>query len=207
MVNFLALLGWHPKDDQELMSREKLISSFDLSRVQKGGAVFSAEKLEWMNGAYLRALPIAALADRLVAFVSPAWIKPRNRFERVVEVERERLKKLSEFSERASLYFTEPRYAPSLLLWKGMLRTVARDNLLVARQALCGVSKQAFTRPSVDAALRPVIMERGRGEVLWPLRVALSGLAASPSPAELAYALGREETLRRLEVGIEKLSE
>lgn len=207
MVNFLALLGWHPRDDQELMSREKLIASFELSRVQKGGAVFNAEKLEWMNGAYLRALPITALADRLAPFVPPAWVEPRNRFERVVEVERDRLKKLSEFPERASLYFTELAYESSLLLWKEMPRTAAKENLLAAREALRGITESEFTCDSVDAALAPVTAERGRGEVLWPLRVALSGLAASPSPAELAYALGPEEALRRLAAGIAKLSE
>ncbi len=207
MVNFLALLGWHPKEDRELMTPEELISSFDLSRVQKGGAVFNADKLEWMNGTYLRALPIAVLTERLVAFVPPAWTEPRDRFERVVATERERLKKLSEFSERAALYFTELEYSASLLLWKDMTRTSARDNLIAVDKALRAISEETFTRESVDAALLPVTAERGRGETLWPLRVALSGLVSSPSPAELAYALGREETLRRLELGIAKLSE
>ena len=205
MRNFLALLGWHPVHDEELLDLDALVSEFSLERVQKGGAVFNPEKLEWMNGVYLRTLSVEALMEYLVPLTPPAWQADREFLYRVVAVERERLKRLGEFTERASFYFTLPSYDPALLVWKQTPIAAIRENLAAVREALRSIPRATFTRTAVDAALEPVVAARGRGEVLWPFRVALTGQGASPGPLELAEVFGADETMRRLSAALDRI--
>ena len=205
VLNFLVLLGWHPVQDREIISLPDMIKEFSLKRVQKGGAVFNPEKLDWLNGAYLRALSPTALTDRLLDFLPPALFPDRTFLEKAVMLERDRMKKFSEFTTLAAFLFKLPDYPPSLLIWKQNHPAVTKRILESLLSALLQIERNNFTAATVERVVTPIAETEGRGEVLWPFRVALSGQEASPGPFELADTLGKDEIERRVRIAIAKL--
>ena len=204
MVNFLVLLGWHPKEDKEIFSREELIKEFNLKRVQKAGAVFNPEKLDWLQKEHLKTLSVNEIADRLSPFLKDKKVSPAKEFlKKVIEIERPRLKALGEFLELAGFFFELPDYEAKLLVWQK--ETPAKTRKIL--ENLTGIVKNAkgFNAGELNSALLPIINKEGRGPVLWPLRVALSGRAASPDPLDIMEVLGQKESERRLEVAVEKI--
>jgi nondiscriminating glutamyl-tRNA synthetase len=205
LVNFMAFIGWHPKDDTEVMTSDDLIREFDIARVQKGGGVFNLEKLEWLNAQYIKRLPVDALIEALAPFVPAAWMEQRDLLRRIAAVEQERLKRLTDFTEVAGFFFELPDYAPSTLIWKEATPAVVKENLSAVQEVLGLLADEAFTKEGLEQALMPLAEQRGRGDILWPLRVALSGQKASPGPFDIMPALGKEESMRRISDGIRKL--
>ncbi len=199
LLNFLALLGWHPEKDRETFNLEELIKEFSLKRVQKGGAIFNLEKLDWLNSQYVMRLEPEDLIDRLTEFVPQEWLKKREFLIKIAGIEKERVKKLTDFPKLVGFFFELPEYPAKLLIWDKTSHEDTLDNL----QSVFPLVKD-FTR--VNDKIMALAETRGRGEVLWPLRVALSGQVASPGPFEIIEVLGKEETLRRLEIAIRKLS-
>ncbi len=188
LVNFLALLGWHPKGDREIFSREELIKEFDLSRVQKAGAAFDVKKLNWMNGQYLRRADDGALLRLLHR-------EATEQNKKIIALVKERMETLSDFNGLAGFLYELPEYPSALLIWKTTPQRAIKANLEAARQAI-----------ERGEPLEPLAKKLGAGELLWPLRVALSGLKASPGPYAIMDALGKEETLRRIEIAVQKLA-
>ena len=191
LVNFMALLGWNPGTEQEIFSRKELTGVFELDKVQKGGAIFDTEKLRWMNHQYIQKIPPAELANQLTQFTGQ---KVSGEFAQVV---RPRLYTLADAVGELE-WLKEPVYDAKMLNWKETLIQVIKDNLLSSEEIISR-SKD----PEKD--LMALAQEKGKGEVLWPLRVALSGKEKSPSPFELVSMLGREESIKRIQKAIEKL--
>lgn len=187
LVNFLALLGWHPKDEKEIFSKEELIKEFDLSRVQKSGAAFNIEKLNWLNAQYIKKLNNEELAEKLGLVKNEQNLK-------IIKLNKDRMNKLSDFKKISQFFYKLPDYSPDLLMWKNQLKTDTKKIL----EELRGV----INDPKEIISLTN---KRGKGEVLWPLRAALSGLDASPGPLEILDILGGEEAEKRLEIAINKL--
>jgi glutamyl-tRNA synthetase len=212
ILNFLVLLGWHPGEgsgsNQELFSRAELIEAFDVERVQKAGAVFNLEKLDWMNSQYVRKLSLGELADLLTEQkFAPAGIAGPQ-LKRAILAVRDRMQKLSDFPSLSDFFFTIPEYPSELLSWKDAPRIATLENLIAANAVLAGLSPEAFNRAKdLEHALATVVAERGRGPVLWPLRVALSGREASPGPFDIMATLGKDATLERIGKAIEKLKD
>lgn len=205
MVNFLALLGWHPKVDREVLSTDELVKEFELGRVQKAGAVFDLQKLDWLNGQYLRALPPDELARRVAPF-APAGVSPE-KIGQLAELVKDRMRTLKDFTELARPFVELPAYEAELLLPKDGSKEGTQATIQAVRDALAGTDEANLgDRAVVLDRLAPLIERSGRGGVLWPFRVALSGLRASPDPIAIAGVLGKAETLRRLEVALTKLS-
>ncbi len=208
IMNFMALLGWHPEGDKELMPLNELIAEFDLGRIQKAGAVFNAEKLDWMNGQYLRKLSDREILQKIKT-ISDQSEKKNKLTEaqelKIVNLLKSRLKKLSEFSELTGFFYELPSYNSELLLWKEMSSKETRD---VLRIIISSVEKmdQEINKSSAEQALAPIVAQWGRGEVLWPLRAALSGEKSSPGPYEIMEVLGKTETLNRLQKAVEKIT-
>ena len=191
MVNFLALLGWHPRDDRETFTPAELAQAFDLERVQKAGAVFSIEKLNWMNAHYIK-----KMADEKIA-VKIGW-KPSDMNMKLIALLKPRAQTLNDFATHGALFFHLPEYDASLLTWKEMTIEEIRASLERCADAI-GIGR------SRDI---PTLAEKyGKGETYWPLRAALSGQKESPSPIELLHVLGREEALRRIEHALGKLAQ
>lgn len=206
VLNFLVLLGWHPANDREVLSREEMREEFSLKRAQKGGAVFNEEKLTWLNLQHLRALPVETVMEHLTPFIPPEWKKRPAFLKRVVEVERNRMKTLQEFVELADPFFTLPEYSASLLIWKETPKEQVVKNLEDAEGVVAATPEKKLTATTLEPQLFEMASRTGRGEFLWPLRVALSGREASPGPLELIEVLGKEEALKRIRHALELLT-
>ncbi len=221
LVNFVALLGWNPTGDREIYAKQELADAFDLAKVNSAGAVFAKEKLDWMNGQYLRALSPAELFQRALPFLEHAgtlrhaeggfiaedgtmvdWKKA----ERAVASERERIAVLAELPAAVGYMFTAAVAVDAALLpGKKATPEVAKDRLEGMVAWLSARTDGEFEdRLTLEAAGIAHIKERGwtNAETLWPMRVALSGRAASPGPFELACVLGKDATIARLRTAI-----
>ena len=209
VVNFLAFLGWHPKNDREIMTPRELVELFDIGRVQKAGAVFNQEKLDWLNREYLKKMSDAEIADLAMPFFAGEQISSdKEKIERAVSVVRGRASTLRDFVSTGKLFFELPDYEAGLLVWQKAPSSLPQiaGILREACDMVKGVSDKKFTREHLSPVVMGMIGKRQRGEVLWPLRVALSGQATSPDPVEIMEVVGKEESLRRIEIAIQKCS-
>ncbi len=213
MVNFFALLGWNPGDDREIFSREMLTAEFSLQRIHKSGAVFGLQKLQWVNQEYIRALPLPTLLDRLEPHI-PELHRNDPRNSDIVSIVKDRMAVLSDFWKLAEFFYIAPtEYPAERLIWKYKPDT-GPESRPKTRESLAQLHDWFQTQSFVwgammlEAAVKEWIAKEGRsvGETLWPMRVALSGEAASPGPFEIAGILGKEETLKRLQTAVQKLS-
>lgn len=211
LINFLVLLGWHPKGDKEIFSREELIAQFDLERMQQAGAIFNEEKLDWLNHEHMKLLPLAELVARAKPFFEKTGIQiddnPAHQelLEKVVKLQLSRAKTLSDFPEASRFFFTLPDYEPNLLAWKEAPLDETKLALTKTLAALTALPAEKFHREEFLSALTPLTDQQGRGPIFWPLRVALSGQSVSPDPMEIMETIGREESLRRISAAIAKL--
>ena len=198
MFNFLALLGWNPGDDREILSREDIIKEFSLERVQKSGAIFDLKKLDWMNGEYIRKLSPEELYDRSKNFLPDGHESlPKELILKILLLEQPRLKKLSEIGESVEYFFHEPQYNKELLRWKDMGDKEIVEALDISEKIISN-----FTFPISKSEIEKIFMDsmgdRDRGKILWPLRVALTGKKASPGPFEILEILDPKEAKKRL---------
>ena len=203
MVNFLALLGWAPGDDRELMSKAELIESFTLEGISGGNAVFNTEKLDWMNGQYIGRLSAAELAIAVRPLFATAGLETHplvadeQAFERLLQLLRPRAKRLTDFVEQAAPLLRDPsEYEPAAE--KHLAVPGLSDHLEALAGALRAVAP--FSENAVEAALRAVATERTvkAGALIHATRVAVTGRAASPGLFEVLVLLGRETTLNRI---------
>ncbi len=207
LINFMTLLGWHPTTDRELFTKEELAQVFDLSRVQKAGAIFNADKLEWTNGQYIRALSPDSLFEKLKE-TSPLLQRtalPDEKLKKIVALERDRMKTLFDFGASSDFFFALPPYPPELLSWKNMTAQKTRESLRETSTILGSLGGGEFQTKKLEERLLALTEKLGKGETLWPLRVALSGKKQSPPPYDIMEILGKEETLKRIEHAIQKL--
>ena len=202
LVNFISLIGYNPTGDRELYTLQEMIELFDLSKVNKAGGVFDIAKLNWMNEQYLRKLSVEELMESVKPFLAVANREvPAEMLKKICAVEQGRLTTLKEMVERVEGYLAMPAYDPSILVWKKADAADAKRNLEIIIAFLETESASLFdTIALLEARILGYIKEKElkNGNVLWPMRVALSGRSASPSPFELAWVLGKDETLRRL---------
>ena len=212
--NFVATLGFNPKSDQEIYSMDELIRLFDLTKVNRGGAVVNYEKLDWMNARYLREMDLDRLVRVLAVLVESergsGFVEGKTeRFQRIVSVERGRLTRLNDILERLPMYEDAGDYSVDLLVWKKADREDAKLRLEEVLALLEPLEESNFASVDQLEARLKTHIEGNRlstGNVLWPLRVALSGQKNSPSPFELAWVFGKIETLKRLKTALKKLS-
>lgn len=200
IINFLAYLGWHPKEDKEIMSVEELLKEFDLKRVQKGGAVFNVEKLDWLNSYYLSHLSTERFIEEAKRFVPASW----HLTSAITDSVKGRLKNLNEFKELVNFYFELPDYDRDLLKWGNMKLDEVKENLHEGLAFIEELSPKDFLSKSLEGKINAIVDSSNRGEMFWPLRVALSGKKVSPGPFEIMEALGKEESIRRIKAAIEK---
>lgn len=216
LVNFVALLGWNPKTEQELFAMDELVAQFDLAKVNKSGSVFDINKLDWMNGEYIRAKSNSELVELSKPYWQETGIDADNfdiqYLEAILALEKDRLKKLSDIPERTQYFFVDPEIDPQMLIWrksdgpttKHMLSLLADLFLSTDDGVVKSISK-------LEETIKTFIGEHGldNGTVLWPLRVAMTGLERSPNPFEvtatLALGLGKEAVIHRLEKAISLL--
>jgi glutamyl-tRNA synthetase len=204
MVNFLALLGWSPGDDRELISAAELIDQFALAGISGGNAVFNTDKLDWMNGQYIARLPIEELARAVRplladAGVGGALIDEPGTFNRLLELLQPRAKRLTDFVEQARPLVTEPVEYATDAIEKHLSTSDLAAHVTALHDALS--STAPFDEEHVEAAVRGAAAERGirAGTLIHATRVALTGRTQSPGLFDVVVWLGRERTLRRLD--------
>jgi len=207
LLNFLVLLGWHPKEDREVLSILEMINEFSIKRVQKAGAVFNPEKLDWLNFMHIRAMDKDALAKNLIPFVNAEWTKDMEKFGRAVEISKDRLKNLCDFQKDSEFVFALPEYDSAIISWKNAPREAMAKNLKHVRELIENAKEDNFPNETLKSEILQFAEKEGRGDVLWPLRVSLSGMESSPGPTELLYVLGRDKSLARINIALNKLSE
>jgi glutamyl-tRNA synthetase len=188
--NYLALLGWGTGDDETVLSTDELIERFTLERVSRNPARFDEAKLKWLNGVYIRKLPVAELARRLEAFTG------RDDLQDAARISQEKIHTLADFWPLAGSLLDGPADDPKAR--ERWLDDDGRAALADARTALAATER--FDEAAVGEALTAVVERRAAKprEVFQPLRVAISGTTVSPGIFESVALLGREETLRRI---------
>jgi glutamyl-tRNA synthetase len=207
LANFLALLGWHPTDDQEIFALDELIAKFDIARVQKAGAVFDQAKLDWLNREYIKRIDIGELTELVMPFLESAGIPASKDLAlKVVQAEQGRAATLKDIAEQGKFFFVLPEYGADLLVWKNMERAAVAPILTMISAEVSQLASSDFTKERLSAALEKISVGRKKGEVFWPLRVALSGLVASPDPVEIMTTIGKDETMRRIDIALKKIS-
>ncbi|MEK7567954.1 MAG: glutamate--tRNA ligase [Patescibacteria group bacterium] len=216
-LNYLALLGWNPGTTKEIFTREELIKEFSLSKIQKSGAVFSIEKLRWINREHLKKMSLADFKKLTLNYIPkeitslPEWSE--DRLTRLLPDLKERIYVLKEISDLGnggdlSYIFDKPQYKTELLLPK---KNKSNKNILSTHleKVINLIEKidasKTINKDTVKEAIWDYANEKGRGDVLWPMRVALSGKEKSPDPFTLSEILGKEATLSRLQNAISLL--
>ena len=215
MLNFLALIGWNPGTEQELFSKEALIEAFDITKIQKSGGAFNEEKLLWMNKEYLQKLSIDAQCDyakeALPQTLTTALLYSDATLKRLVPTIMERIHVQTEITKAAKegeydFAFIRPDVPKEMLLWKN--DTSIEDAIPRLKKAEILLSTVDFSSPeAVKTALWAYAEEVGKGELLWPLRIAITGKERSPDPFVSAYIVGKEETLARIKLAYGKIEE
>ena len=209
LINFLATIGWTESkaSEQEIYSLKELIKKFDIKRLNKSGAVFDLEKLDWLNGYYIRQMKLKDLIKVCEKYLPQ--IKDKKLLAKIVQVEQERLKKLADISENIDFFYKDIKYKPELLIWKKSNREATLENLVKLEDFIISKMNNAdFDSPGlIEDKIMPWIKKEnyGVGDMLWPMRVALSGLQNSPGPFEIAWVLGKKETLKRINQAQDKL--
>lgn len=200
LFNFLATLGWAISGEQEIFSKEEAVAAFELTDIKKSPARFEYDKLEWMNGVYIRGLAPADLAARLVPFLRDAgYDVTAAEVEPVVPLIQERIKTLADAPEILDFFFRDPPVpAPEQLVSKKMTAEATRDALFVARTRLAEVE---WSAAAIEEMLRGLAGELGvkPGTLFTPIRLAVTGKTVAPPLFETLYCLGREKVLDRLD--------
>jgi glutamyl-tRNA synthetase len=201
VVNYIALLGWNPGDEREIMSMEELVGAFSLRGISKSPAIFDYDKLRWFNAQYIRALPAARFRDLILPYMEKAVDTARIDTLRLAQLLQPRCETLTEVTEMIGFLAQMPPFDASLYTNKKMKTTP--ETSLPVLQALLPVLEavDCWSESAVRDAVTAFIEAEGlkNGPVLWPLRVALSNSMYTPGGAyEIAGLLGREEALQRL---------
>ncbi|MCX6714869.1 MAG: glutamate--tRNA ligase [Candidatus Uhrbacteria bacterium] len=209
LINFVALLGFNPTADREIYAFDELIQLFDLSKINKSGAVFDHAKLDWMNGMYLRTKSVAEIITLAKPFLEKAQVSIDPEFlTRICEIEKDRLITLQDLSDRALEYLQLSAYDPAMLIWKKADAADAHMHFVALLELLENITDETFAdRTLLEAVVKKYIEEGSfqNGNVLWPLRAALSGKEKSPNPFELLWIFGKQESLKRIDHAVSLL--
>ncbi|MCR5657609.1 MAG: glutamate--tRNA ligase [Butyrivibrio sp.] len=207
VVNFVALLGWSPDDNTEIMSLQDLVEKFDYKRINKSPAVFDYTKLRWMNGEYLKAMD----DDKFYELAEPymkAVIKKDLDLHKISAMIKTRIEIWPDIADMIDFFEEMPEFDNEVYKHKKM-KTDEESSLMVLKDLLPILENQTdYSNDALYATLQEYIKEKEykNGFVLWPIRIAISGKAMTPCGAtELMEVIGKEETLSRLKKSIEKL--
>ncbi|MBI2035539.1 MAG: hypothetical protein HYT12_02555 [Candidatus Liptonbacteria bacterium] len=203
VINFMAFLGWHPKEEKDVMTAEELIKEFDLERVQKAGAVFNEEKLKWLNAEHMKRKQDQVIQTTAQGILENYSGVTPEKAHSTAELIFSRMKTLDDYNELAKPILELLFYEPELLIWKNTNKSIAKAHLGAVKKIINELEPLDLNR--AEEAIMAYANTEGRGEVLWPLRVALSGERDSQGPFELMKVLGKDETLRRINIAINKL--
>ena len=208
VVNFVALLGWSPEDNEEIMSLQDLVEKFDYRRINKSPAVFDYAKLRWMNCEYIKKMGDKRYLERALPYVKGCISRSVDQ-ERIAMMVKTRIETFNDIPDKIRFFEEVPEYDSELYVHKKMKSTVESSREILNEVIPVLEQQEEFTNDALYALLTGFAAEHEykNGTVLWPIRTALSGLKETPGGAtELLEVLGKEESLRRIRAAAEKLA-
>ena len=209
VVNFVALLGWSPEDNQEIMSLEELVEKFDYRHMSKSPAVFDYGKLKWMNGEYIKKMDFDAFYERALPIIKEVITKDYD-LKKIAAMVKTRIEIFPDIKELIDFFEEVPEYDVSMYTHKKM-KTTAETSLAVLKEVLPLLKAQEdYSNDALYAMLSAYVAEKGykNGYVMSPIRTATSGKQMTPCGAtEIMEVIGKEESIARIEKAIDKLSE
>ena len=208
VVNFVALLGWSPEDNQEIASLSELVEKFDYRHMSKSPAVFDYGKLKWMNGEYIKAMDFEAFYEKALPIMKEVITRDCD-FRKIAQMVKTRIEVFPDIRDHIDFFEAVPEYDVSMYTHKKM-KTNGETSLAVLKEVLPLLEAQEdYSNDALYAMLRAYVAEKGykNGYVMWPIRTAASGKQMTPCGAtEILEILGKEESISRIRKAIEKLS-
>ena len=209
VVNYIALLGWSPEDNREIFSLEELIRDFDYHRISKSPAVFDIQKLKWMNGEYLKAMDFDRFYELAEPYLKEALTKDFD-LKKIAEMVKTRIEIFPDIKDLVDFFEELPEYDTAMYAHKKM-KTNEASSLEVLQELYPMLEAQDdYSNDALYQLLISYVEKKGckNGYALWPVRTAVSGKQMTPAGAtEIMEILGKEESLSRIRIGIEKLKE
>ena len=209
ILNYIALLGWSPSEDREIFTLDELVQAFDVKHIGTSGAIFDPEKLKWVNGMWLRNMDLDSYEKLVTPYIDEA-VKGNFNRRQIAAILQQRAQTLAEIPEMLTFFDNFPSYSNELFINKKMKTdpTIALKSLQASYEAL--KNQKDWSEEALHATLLalPTKLEMKNGQVLFPLRLAITGMQFTPGGAiEISSILGKEETLRRLELSIKQLEQ
>lgn len=209
VVNYIALLGWSPEDNTEIMSLDELIEKFDYHHINKSPAVFDIVKLKWMNGEYIKAMDNEKFYELAMPYIKKVITKDLD-LKKILDLVKTRIEILPDLEEQVDFFEELPDYDIAMYTHKKM-KTNSENSLEVLKEMLPILENHNdYSIDSLHDLIMKYIADKGikNGQGLWPLRTAVSGKQMTPGGAfEIMEILGKDESIRRIKVGIEKLEQ
>lgn len=223
ILNFCVLQGWHPSASakapadkkDEILSLDQMVEYFEYKDMGTSPAIFDVEKLDYFNGYYIRQMSLEKLTKLCLPFLGENLKLTNNSrkqandyIQKVIGLEQERLKKLSEIAELTAFMFADDlEYEAKLLVWKKLTSAQVKTNLQTVFELLEKIPDAKWTKDNIEEVMMAYLKttELKVGDYLWPMRVALTGRQASPGPFEVAEVLGQAESLKRVNQAIKKI--
>ena len=210
LINYLVLVGWNPGDDREFFTMDELVDVFDINRLNNAPGIFDINKLTWFNFEYIRKMDPAKYLEMVTPWFDQVLAGKNMDYKRLAELMQERTEVFNRVPDMVRFLGELPDYDIELYTHKKMKTNpeVARTALTLCKPILEAIAPADWNETVIHDTLMAAIAEAGmkNGAVLWPLRIAISGQSSTPGGAmEIAYLLGKEETLRRLDDGMKRL--
>lgn len=207
IVNFVALLGWSPTDNQEFFTLEELVKAFDYHNMSKSPAVFDMTKLRWMNGEYIKKMDDEKFFELAKPYLEAAIKKPLD-LKKIAGMVKTRIETLCDIADQVDFFEEMPEYSADMYIHKKM-KTTKENSLETLKEVLPILEEQDdFSNDALFEALSKYVADKGvkTGFVMWPIRTAVSGKQMTPAGAtEIMEIIGKEESLTRIRKGIELL--
>lgn len=207
VVNYIALLGWSPEDNREIFTLDELIQEFDYHRISKSPAVFDIVKLKWMNGEYLKAMEFDVFYEMAEPYLAEALGEGFD-LKKIAAMVKTRIEVFPDIAEQVDFFRELPEYDAAMYTHKKM-KTDAASSLEVLTEVLPLLEEQEdYSNDALYRTLLSYVEKKGckNGYVMWPVRTAVSGKQMTPAGAtEIMEILGKEESVKRIKKGIEKL--
>ena len=209
ILNYIALLGWSPTEEREIFTLDELVQAFDVKHIGTSGAIFDPEKLKWVNGMWLRNMDLDSYKKLVTPYIDEA-VKGNFNRRQIAAILQQRAQTLAEIPEMLTFFDNFPSYSNDLFINKKMKTDpeIALKSLQAAYEAL--KNQEDWSEEALHTTLLalPAKLEMKNGQVLFPLRLAITGMQFTPGGAiEISSILGKEETLRRLELSIKQLQQ
>ncbi len=214
LVNYFAFLGWSPGTDEDVMTLDEIADRFELDKVQKGGARFDRERLEWLNGQWIRRLDDTELVTRLLPFTEAAKVAGQidrapsgEEVRALLPIVRERLPTLASITDVAGFLWRDLVPNPAALVPKRWDAATTIDGLTVAREVIAAHDAVTWEADELEPPLRQLVEARGwkAGDLFMAIRMAVTGQPATPPLFDVLVALGRHQTLARLDAALDAL--